>query len=259
MKKNVAKFLAFMVVCVLGMFALTMSPSAAEGPENNGVVTGPAVETPMPTATPTINAADLKMNKSSEIIMAKKKTTLAVAGTEYTPVWISSNEKVATVNEKGVVKGVAKGTATITAQVFGASVSATIKVVPKMSKKDFSKFNKQNFIKFCKKKGYNYGYAWSGQWKGYSKKKKTYRGIKIGMSQAAVKKVYGDFTAKKCKKSDPFTKMKGLKRSKVKTYTDMVYGKYRIRFYFNKKKQVASIIFCCNVKRIKKSAVKKYI
>ena len=102
-------------------------------------------------------------------------------------------------------------------------------------------------------------YAWVGQWKGRSKKKSTYRGIKIGSSTSKVKKKYGEFTLKKCTKKDPFTRTKGLKKSKVKKYTDMKYGKYRIRFYFDKKNKVAAIIYSCNLSRIKKRALKKYM
>ena len=53
--------------------------------------------------------------------------------------------------------------------------------------------------------------------------------------------------------------MKGLKKNKVKTYGDAVYGKYRIRFYLNSKKKVVAIIFACNISKIKKKHLKKYM
>ena len=126
-------------------------------------------------------------------------------------------------------------------------------------KKDFSKFNSENFVNFCQRYGYNHGYAWNGQWKGGSKKKATARGIKIGASKTKVQKAYGELTWKKCTSKDPFSKMKGLKKNKVKTYGDAVYGKYRIRFYLNSKKKVVAIIFACNISKIKKKHLKKYM
>lgn len=128
-----------------------------------------------------------------------------------------------------------------------------------MAKKDFSKFNSENFVNFCQRYGYNHGYAWNGQWKGGSKKKATARGIKIGASKTKVQKAYGELTWKKCTSKDPFSKMKGLKKNKVKTYGDAVYGKYRIRFYLNSKKKVVAIIFACNISKIKKKHLKKYM
>lgn len=48
-----------------------------------------------------------------------------------------------------------------------------------MAKKDFSKFNSENFVNFCQRYGYNHGYAWNGQWKGGSKKKQQPAVLKL--------------------------------------------------------------------------------
>ena len=53
--------------------------------------------------------------------------------------------------------------------------------------------------------------------------------------------------------------MKGLKKNKVKYYNDEVWGRYRIRFYYNSKKKVVAIILACNIGYIKKKDLKKYL
>ncbi len=268
MKKGMKVLLSVMLVLFFAMGMEAMGKDIVRA-ENEGVTptTSPSVvstgsvaevsPSPAPTEAPDLSEA--KLNKTSTTIMAGKTITLKVSGTTATPVWTSSDEKIATVSEKGVVKGKKKGTTTITATFGDVPFSCTVQVVDKMSKNDFKKFNKENFITFCKRKGYDGGYAWSGQWKGRSKKKSTYRGIKIGKTKSQIVKKYGEISFKKCKKSDPFTKMKGLKRNKVKKYGDVKYGKYRIRFYLNKKDKVVAIILACNIGRIKKSSLIAYI
>lgn len=227
----------------------------------NEVTSGSAVTPENPSggtnSTP-VDTSQIKISKTKNTIMAGKKTTLVITGTTSPITWTSQNPAVATV-ENGVVKGVKKGTAVITASMDGIQLNCTITVVDKMSKKDFGKFNSENFVNYCKRKGYDHGWSWVGQWKGGSKKKSTYRKVKIGNSLSTVQKKYGELSVKKCTSKDPFTKMKGLKKNKVKTYADVTYGKYRIRFYFNSKKKVVAIILACNIKKIKKSALKKYM
>ncbi|MCH5252974.1 MAG: Ig-like domain-containing protein [Lachnospiraceae bacterium] len=268
MKQNgVTKFIFAAVICLLLVFGLSISGNRKAIAQEEGTDSAIATEEPTVSSSPTpvptpIDITEVTINKTKTVIMAKKKVTLKLSGLPAADIpvtWTSTNPKVATVSDAGVVKGISKGTAVIEARVGTGIFRCTITVVSKMVKKDFSKFNGENFVSFCKRKGYNYGYAWVGQWKGKSKKKKTYRGIKIGASTTKVKNAYGEFTLNKCKKKDPFTKMKGLKKNKVKTYADMTYGKYRIRFYFNKKKKVVAIIYACNIGRIKKSALRQYI
>ncbi len=277
MKKNkAAKVVLALAMCAIFSlgFAMMSDRAAAEGGNVilvDSTSSGSTIEVtpvptlmstpsavPTPTATPDLSK--LKINTQKVVIMAKKKYTLSVTGATAPVLWKSSDETVATVTD-GVVKGLKKGVVDITATVSGATLKCRVTVVAKMTKKDFSKFTSENFVGYCQRKRYDQGngYAWVGQWKGGSKKKTTYRGIKIGMKKSKVKNAYGNFTAKKCSSKDPFTKMKGLKKNKVKTYGEMKYGKYRIRFYFNKSNKVVAIIFSCNFSKITQSSLSKYM
>lgn len=239
------------------------SGSAISGPSVSNIVYIYATPTPTPDDPKQTPLQDLALNKKSANLMKGKTLALTVSGTVGNITWTSSDETVATVSETGVVKGMKKGTATIVAtsddRTVNNSVSCKVNVVPKMSKKDFGKFKGENFVSYCQRKGYDGGYAWWHQYKGSSKKKSTYRGIKIGKKKSAVNKAYGDLTWNKCTSKDPFTKMKGLKKNKVKQYGDVKYGKYRIRFYLNKNNKVVAIVLACNIGRIKKKALKRYM
>lgn len=283
-RKHAVKIILSVAICLAFIFCINITDNVAAAEEASGTsvpdtslapdttdepeipsASGEPTSTPTitPTATPIpVDVSQVKLNKTQTTIMAKKKTTLTLSGlptgTQVPVIWESRNPAVATVTN-GVVKGVKKGSTVVDAKIGTAVFSCNVTVVSKMVKKDFGKFNGENFVAYCQRKGYNYGYAWVGQWKGRAKKKSTYRGIKIGASLSKVQKKYGEVTLKKCTKKDPFTKTKGLKKSKVKKYTDMKYGKYRIRFYFDKKNKVAAIIYSCNLGRIKKRMLKKYM
>lgn len=278
MKKNTCKILSAMLSMslLLGtMVTGATKTSAQEGVKNQNVssdtVSGSALEptatptqepTAIPTLSPTptpVDVTQIKISKSKAIIMVGKTVTPVITGTSSTVTWTSADEKIATVDETGKIKGKKKGKTTITASMDGVTRVCTVTVVAKMTKKDFSKFNSENFIYYCQRHRYNSGFAWNGQWKGGSKKKKTARGITINSSKSKIQNAYGELVWKKCTSKDPFTKMKGLKKNKVKTYADATYGKYRIRFYLNSKKKVVAIIFACNINKIKKKHLKKYI
>lgn len=257
------KILSVALSAALVMGAAAAGQFSVQAAETDTTASGSAVttETPSPSTPPTsapVDTSKIKISKKKNTIMAGKKTTLTITGTTSPVTWASQNPAVATV-ANGVVKGVKKGTAVITASVDGIILNCTITVVAKMTKKDFGKFNAENFVSYCTRKGYNRGWSWVGQWKGGSKKKSTYRKVKIGNTLSTVQKKYGELNVKKCTSKDPFTKMKGLKKNKVKTYADVTYGKYRIRFYFNSKKKVVAIILACNINKIKKKALKKYM
>lgn len=139
---------------------------------------------------PSIDVSQVSLNKKSIIIKAGKSFTLELQGAEADVVWKSADVKTAKVSAKGKVTGVKKGSTTVTATVGDTAFECKVKVVDKMSKKDFGKFDGENFVAYCKRKGYDGGYAWKGQWKGESKKRSTYRGIKIGATAKSVSKVY---------------------------------------------------------------------
>ena len=250
---------------VLGsMAAGGVTSSAQEMPSEStaGTVSAASGSAVAPSADPTavpVDVSQIAISKKKAIIMAGKTVQPKITGTTSAVTWQSANEKIASVDETGKIKAKKKGSTTITASVDGIVLSCAVTVVPKMTKKDFSKFNSENFVHYCQRYHYNNGYAWSGQWKGGSKKKTTARGIKIGAKKSKVQSAYGELTWKKCTSKEPFSRMKGLKKNKVKTYGDVTYGKYRIRFYLNSKKKFVAIIFACNINKIKKKHLKKYM
>lgn len=256
---------------VLGTMVTGSVKSSAEETQTGTIAgtvpaaSGSAVEpsaSPSPIVDPTptpVDVTKIAISKKKAIVMAGKTVQPKITGTTSVVTWKSADEKIATVDQTGKIKAKKKGSTTITASVDGISLSCAVTVVAKMTKKDFSKFNSENFVHYCQRYGYNNGYAWSGQWKGGSKKKSTARSIKIGATKTKVQNAYGELTWKKCTSKDPFSKMKGLKKNKVKTYGDVTYGKYRIRFYLNSKKKVVAIIFACNISKIKKKHLKKYM
>lgn len=259
MYKSGNKKVLSLVLCAALAFgagapALTKQ-AQAETQQDQTTASGSAVTPQVP-----VNPADIKLNKTKGIFMAGKKVTLSISGTTSPVVWTSQDPTIATVSATGVVKGVKKGKTVIQASVDGVVRQCSVTIVAKMVKKDFSKFSGENFVSFCRRKGYYKGYAWIGQWKQkYKKKKSTYRKIKIDATKTKVEKAYGELTWKKCTSKDPFTKMKGLKKNKVKTYGDVKWGRYTIRFYLNKKNKVVAIILACNIGKIKKRSLRGYI
>lgn len=258
-----------MVSGAVGSSAEEVKNDTSLSPDTSTTVSGSAVQTtatpiveqtPVPTATATpIDVSKISISKKKAILMVGKTVKPVINGTTSEAIWKSTDEKIATVDETGKIKGKKKGKTVITASVDGISLTCSVTIVAKMTKKDFSKFNSENFVHYCQRHGYNNGYAWNGQWKGGSKKKSTARGIKIGATKTKIHNAYGELKWKKCSSKDPFSKMKGLKKNKVKTYGDVTYSKYRIRFYLNSKKKVVAIIFACNINKIKKKHLKKYI
>lgn len=71
--------------------------------------------------TPKISKAKVSVNKGKTI-------TLKMSGTKQTVKWSTSDKKIATVSNKGVVKGVKKGTATITAKVGSKKYTCKVTV-----------------------------------------------------------------------------------------------------------------------------------
>ena len=79
----------------------------------------------------TVNAsAAVKLNKTKASITVGQKLKLKITGTNKTAKWSSSNKKIATVTQKGVVKGIRKGTVTITVKTANGK-KATVKVTVK--------------------------------------------------------------------------------------------------------------------------------
>ena len=76
-----------------------------------------------------VQAASIKLNKTSLSIDIGKSSTLRVVGTKNKVKWSSSNKKIAKVTAKGLVKGLKKGKCKITATATsGKKATVTIKV-----------------------------------------------------------------------------------------------------------------------------------
>lgn len=69
-----------------------------------------------------------KISKTKATVSKGKTITLKMSGTKQTVKWSTSNKKIATVSNKGVVKGVKKGTATITAKVGSKKYTCKVTV-----------------------------------------------------------------------------------------------------------------------------------
>lgn len=82
-----------------------------------------------------VDAASVRLSKTSVSLEAGKTITLSVKGTSKKVSWSSSNKKVASVSKKGKVTALKKGTANIYARVNGRKLKCkvTVKAVP-MSK-----------------------------------------------------------------------------------------------------------------------------
>lgn len=82
-----------------------------------------------------VEAASVKLNKTSVTLIKGKKYTLAMIGTNQKVSWSSSNTSIATVSKKGVVTAKDKGVTIINAKVAGKTYKCKVKVeVPKISK-----------------------------------------------------------------------------------------------------------------------------
>ena len=141
------------VVCVALSAAMLLGLTEIEGTGASAataatgsaiVTTGSAVTTLEPVVspepTPVVDTSKIKLSKKTMNLMAGKKITLKVTGTTSTVTWTSSDESVATVSDKGVVKGIKKGSTEVQASVDGIKLTCKVSVVAKMSKKDFDRF-----------------------------------------------------------------------------------------------------------------------
>ena len=82
----------------------------------------------MVTSTDFVQAASIKLNKTSITMYTGKTSTLKVSGTSKKVPWSSSNKKVATVSSKGVVSAKSSGSATITAKVNNKNLKCKVTV-----------------------------------------------------------------------------------------------------------------------------------
>ncbi len=99
------------------------------------------------------NAATLKLNTTKKTLVIGKTYRLKVNNTTKKVTWTSSNPKIATVSEKGVVKAKRSGTTTITAKVGKKRLECTVKVIT------MQKSYESKTIHLINKERRKYGYA----------------------------------------------------------------------------------------------------
>lgn len=75
-------------------------------------------------------AATVKLNKTGMKLTIGKSTYLKLTGTKKTPVWKSSNPKVASVTSKGKVTALKSGKSIVTAKLGGKTYRCGVNVVP---------------------------------------------------------------------------------------------------------------------------------
>ncbi|NLP17219.1 MAG: hypothetical protein GX379_09335 [Clostridiales bacterium] len=71
----------------------------------------------------------VQMNKKKVTLAENQTTQLALWGSDNSTTWKSSNEKVATVSDNGLVTGISTGTATITATFKGKKITSEVSVI----------------------------------------------------------------------------------------------------------------------------------
>ena len=94
--------------------------------------------TPTPTPTPSVTSITITFLGSKRTEFAAKvgdevplSTTIYPTGGDQTVTWLSKDESIATVSDKGVVTGVGKGTTTITAECGGVKADCTVYITAK--------------------------------------------------------------------------------------------------------------------------------
>lgn len=99
------------------------------------------------TPTATVQAASVKLNKTSLSLYKDQSYTLKLIGNKKNIKWTTSNRKIATVTLSGKVTGKSKGTAKITATVGKKKYNCTVKVAYKLGSLEnpYSAFDKFKF------------------------------------------------------------------------------------------------------------------
>ena len=104
----------------------------------------------MVTSTDFVQAASIKLNKTSITMYTGKTSTLKVSGTSKKVTWSTSNKKVATVSSKGVVSAKSAGKATITAKVSNKNLNCKVTVKKQTTSKNTARKAYYNFLKSYK-------------------------------------------------------------------------------------------------------------
>ena len=97
-----------------------------------------------------VQAASIKLNKTSLTIYTGKTSTLKVIGTSKKVTWSTSNKNVATVSSKGTVSAKSPGKATITARISNKNLKCNVTVKEKTTPKKAAQKAYYNFLKSYK-------------------------------------------------------------------------------------------------------------
>ena len=79
-------------------------------------------------STDVVEAASIRLNKTSITMYTGQTSTLKVSGTSKKVTWSTSNKKVATVSYRGVISAKSSGSATITARVNNKNLKCRVTV-----------------------------------------------------------------------------------------------------------------------------------
>lgn len=133
-----------------------------------------------------LKVAKVKINKTSLLIVKKKKGTLKVKGCSTRVKWISKNKKIATVSSSGKVKGKKIGSTLIYTKIGNGYLGCAVSVVSKKMKKIINKAYSIKKGKYSQPKRMLKGYydCSSLVWRSY-KKAKIYLGNKYYAPVAA--------------------------------------------------------------------------
>lgn len=131
LKMDIAKVVVGVLLLILVGYATKVFLGKQNAAKEAGNVTGEgavSAVTEAPTATPEPVVENPTLNKESANIYVSNTFKLKVKDTSETVTFSSSDEKVATVSEDGVVKGTGKGKAVITATAGAAALTCDVTV-----------------------------------------------------------------------------------------------------------------------------------
>lgn len=143
----------------------------------------------------TITVMSAKISKKKLVLQATYGYDLTVLNTKGKVKWTSSNKSIATVDKNGHIKAKKSGRVKIIAKVQGEKYACSLKVVPKISKKDFymgesynDKWSKSytNYIDMIYAEGTNWYSYWCDPGSGPG-----VRGLKIGDTYSDFENAYG--------------------------------------------------------------------
>jgi hypothetical protein len=208
-----------------------------------------------------VEAATVKLNKTSLYLSQGTTYTLKIEGSTKAVKWKSLDKSIATVSDKGKIKAVKVGKTTITATIGKNTYKCSLNVVKKLSKADFNKTGYkldkvgENLTAYFKDGWEDGAYAYLKLAKA-DKAGANARKIKIGATANDVIKAYGYSKLVTLKEYDILYDGMGYYRDgeyhyEVKPQTYMLEYKIkdkgipdsRIRFYFNKDKELQFIYY----------------